>query len=760
MDNESPWTTVLLVGSALMALKAALIPAYVSTDFEVHRNWMAVTWNRPLRQWYTENTSQWTLDYPPFFAFFELGLAKIASFSGLGDVLQISEKPIFNERILFFQRISVMFTDIFYLMSCALIAFKSTHLFDGFPRKLQSSARKCCFVLLACNPALFLVDSIHFQYNSMMTSLFLVSLFFVNKRRFLLGALFFGILLNFKHIYLYYALAYVTHYLWNYFEIGSFSISSVPIMIRRGVSLGVVLLVPFATSLGGFLAADGLVGLQNILKRLFPVSRGLTHAFWAPNFWALYNLTDLVLYRILTFFRIGTYPTPTYTSGLVQEYDHSVLPSVSTFGSTTTVLLTSLLVLGLCKRRADFSVHLTLAAYVFFFFGYHVHEKAILLMTVPLTVAAFKNVDYVPPFVFLSVLSSFSLFPLLFTPFEIMIKYSVALCYISLVVLLAKKSLMLPRTFILPNWSLFYFAFLTAVELYASLIHNWIWSGKYEFFPLMAISVGNALGVLFGLIWLFFISTQSRFSIRRAFAKWKCLCEEQLIRDGAYGVQEIESEDDVKIVAGADISASKTSPNYAIVALSVFSYPRLEHLKTLSETVVLTTPYFPGFLALRESAAIVDVIKHVIASNPQFRPDVILCDGNGQFHPRKCGLACHIGAKTGIASVGVAKNLLANVVYDVTPEEHRAKVDVIIRELDNLQPKEAGWIPFDFISPVLMNVGWLSASKNKVYISPGYGIDLATATKVVFMSSRNSKTCEPIREADLYTRELLRKEFD
>ena len=158
----------LCLFAAATALKLLLVPAYKSTDFEVHRNWLAVTASKPVRQWYHEATSQWTLDYPPLFAVFEWILSLAVPFVD-ANALNISASPYESWKFTVFHRCSVIVTDVVLLAGCialSRVVARSPGLFDSV-----ETHQRVLTAIIFLNPCLLVVDHVHFQYNGMLLGL-------------------------------------------------------------------------------------------------------------------------------------------------------------------------------------------------------------------------------------------------------------------------------------------------------------------------------------------------------------------------------------------------------------------------------------------------------------------------------------------------------------------------------------------------------------------------------------------------------------
>lgn len=135
-----------------------------------------------------------------------------------------------------------------------------------------------------------IIDHIHFQYNGFLYGILIWSLVLARKRSTLLcSGLLFACLLCLKHIYLYLAPAYFV-YLLRAYCLSQQSIFR--IRFGNAAKLAIGLAVVFGAAFGPFVYWNQL---DQLLDRLFPFSRGLCHAYWAPNIWAMYSFVDRVL---------------------------------------------------------------------------------------------------------------------------------------------------------------------------------------------------------------------------------------------------------------------------------------------------------------------------------------------------------------------------------------------------------------------------------------------------------------------------------
>ena len=156
------------------------------------------------------------------------------------------------------------------------------------PLALQKASHAVAISILL-SPALLIIDHMHFQYNGFLYAILILSIVCLRKQSTMLtGGGLFATLLCLKHIYLYLSPAYFV-YLLRVYCLSQKSI----FRIRFGncLKLATVLLFIFGSAFGPFWYWGQL---DQMLARLFPFSRGLCHAYWAPNVWSMYSFMDRV----------------------------------------------------------------------------------------------------------------------------------------------------------------------------------------------------------------------------------------------------------------------------------------------------------------------------------------------------------------------------------------------------------------------------------------------------------------------------------
>ncbi|KAI2789506.1 Dolichyl pyrophosphate Glc1Man9GlcNAc2 alpha-1,3-glucosyltransferase [Penicillium oxalicum] len=469
------------------AFKILLFPAYKSTDFEVHRNWLAITHSLPVKEWYFEKTSEWTLDYPPFFAAFEWLMSQAAAWVDPA-MLVISNLNYASWQTVYFQRSTVILTEL--VLVYALSRFIKT---SSLMRKPAAHVASLSILL---SPGLLIIDHIHFQYNGFMYGILILSLVLARKQLLASGFLF-AIVLCFKHIYLYLSLAYFV-YLLRAYCLDPKNVWRPQIV--NTFKLGICVIGVFGVAFGPF--ADHLLQLR---ERLFPFSRGLCHAYWAPNFWAIYSFIDRVLISVAP--RLGLSINQealnSVTRGLVGDTSFAILPEITKEMTFALTLVFQLIPLMKLWRRPDWDTFIgaiTLCGYASFLFGWHVHEKAVLLIIIPFSLIALKDRRHFSAFRPLAVAGHVSLFPLLFTSAEFPLKTVYTVFWLILFLFVFDRMAPVPerpRVFLFDRFSLLYLTLSIPLVLYCSVLHRLVFgSQRLQFLPLMFMSSYSALGVV------------------------------------------------------------------------------------------------------------------------------------------------------------------------------------------------------------------------------------------------------------------------
>jgi deoxyribonuclease V len=177
---------------------------------------------------------------------------------------------------------------------------------------------------------------------------------------------------------------------------------------------------------------------------------------------------------------------------------------------------------------------------------------------------------------------------------------------------------------------------------------------------------------------------------------------------------------EVRTVAGADVSVHGDVARAAVVVLS---YPELELVEVARAERPVALPYIPGLLAFREAPVILAACEEL-----RTEPGLFFFDGHGLAHPRRMGLACHVGLSLDVPAVGCAKSRLCG--------EH-----------DDPPPDAGAWVPLRDGPETIGAVVRTRHGAAPVYVSVGHKVDLPAAIRVVLVTVRGYRLPEPCRLA-------------
>ena len=186
-----------------------------------------------------------------------------------------------------------------------------------------------------------------------------------------------------------------------------------------------------------------------------------------------------------------------------------------------------------------------------------------------------------------------------------------------------------------------------------------------------------------------------------------------------------------EFIAAADAAFSG---DRVFAVASLLSYPGLVLLEEAAVSAEADFPYVPGYLTFREGPSIIRAIRQL-----KRKPDVLLVDGQGIAHPRRMGIAAHVGVLLDIPTIGCAKSRL-------------------VGEHEEPGVKKGCWSPLLYKKETVGAVLRTRDSVRPVFVSPGHRIDLEDSLKIVLACTQSFRIPEPLRRADFLSKKRKRDE--
>lgn len=183
----------------------------------------------------------------------------------------------------------------------------------------------------------------------------------------------------------------------------------------------------------------------------------------------------------------------------------------------------------------------------------------------------------------------------------------------------------------------------------------------------------------------------------------------------------------LKFIVGVDVGYDRQQ-NLARASLVVMDYSTLEPVEQVLAHRPVSFPYVPGLLSFREAPVVLDALDKL-----QIKPDLLMVDGQGIAHPRRMGIAAHLGVITDLPAIGVAKSRLTGTYQEPGQEKGNQtplldkgeQIGVVLRSRHHVRP---------------------------LFISPGHRVGIQNAVKIVQHCLTRYRLPEPTRLADKYSK--------